>query len=242
MATTQARSAAGIRERNRIELTNEILASATEHLIKHGAAALSLRAITRDLGMASSAIYRYFASRDELLTALIMRSFDDLGESLEHASETTRTIPLDEQWLALARSMRNWATTNPQRWALIYGTPITGYVAPQDTIASANRATAPLLDLMARREGCAKVAPTKDPSPQVLHEDMRPFVTASGVELPEQAMIESLGAWAKLLGLISLELFGHFENVVTRHAEHFDVQVRLLAVELKLGNAVASAS
>ena len=67
------------RERARAEITAEILDAARGYLATDGAPALSLRAIARDLGMASSAVYRYFKSRDELLTRLIIDAYDALG-------------------------------------------------------------------------------------------------------------------------------------------------------------------
>ena len=80
----------GIRERARAETTAEIIRLAREQIAEHGAAELSLRAIARDLGMVSSAIYRYFASRDELLTRLIIDSYDRLGEAVEAADARCR--------------------------------------------------------------------------------------------------------------------------------------------------------
>ena len=74
------------RARARAELTNEIKATARRHLAEVGAPALSLRAVARELGMASSAVYRYFASRDELLTALIVDAFDAVGAAAEEAA------------------------------------------------------------------------------------------------------------------------------------------------------------
>ena len=60
------------RARVRDELTREIKEVARAHLVEKGSAALSLRAVARELGMVSSAVYRYFPSREELLTALIV--------------------------------------------------------------------------------------------------------------------------------------------------------------------------
>jgi len=78
-------SAPGVRARVRAELTREIAEVARQHLASDGAAGLSLRAVARELGMASSAVYRYFPSRDDLLTALIVDAYDALGEAAETA-------------------------------------------------------------------------------------------------------------------------------------------------------------
>src|SRR5689334_9031334 len=122
-------SASGVRARVRAEMTEEIKVVARRHLATDGAN-LSLRAVARDLGMASSAVYRYFASRDELLTALIIDAYNSLGEAAEHAATLT-TDPLG-RFLRITTAVREWALADPHQWALIYGSPVPGYQAPQD--------------------------------------------------------------------------------------------------------------
>src|SRR3954464_9734261 len=111
--------AAGTRARVRAELTREIVDVARRHLASEGAAALSLRAVARELGMVSSAVYRYFPSRDELLTALIVDAFDAVGLAAEGAIEhqPNRVLP---RWMATARAGRQWAPANPHDYALVY--------------------------------------------------------------------------------------------------------------------------
>src|SRR3954471_22548964 len=114
-------SAAGVRARVRAEMTDEIKTVARRHLASDGAN-LSLRAVARDLGMASSTVYRYFASRDDLLTALIIDAYDAVGEAAERAGAAPGQ-PLD-RLLAVASTIRDWALAQPHQWALIYGTPV----------------------------------------------------------------------------------------------------------------------
>jgi AcrR family transcriptional regulator len=116
----------GARARARAELTEQIKAVARQHLAEHGAAALSLRAVTRDVGMVSSAVYRYFASRDELLTALIVDAYDAVGRAAEEADAACRRDDVEGRWLALASAVRTWATANPHEYALVYGSPVPG--------------------------------------------------------------------------------------------------------------------
>ena len=101
------------RARARAELTAEIKAIARRHLAEQGAAGLSLRAVARELGMVSSAIYRYFPSRDHLLTALIIDAYDALGEAAEQAESAAPADDLMARWLALASGARAWALANP---------------------------------------------------------------------------------------------------------------------------------
>ena len=95
------------RERVRAELTAEITDAARRQLAEVGAAALSLRAVAREVGMVSSAVYRYFPSRDELLTRLIIESYDALGAAAEEADDPS--LPPRERWLAVCRAVRGWA-------------------------------------------------------------------------------------------------------------------------------------
>src|SRR5258708_36422073 len=131
--------AASIRARVRAEMTAEIKAIARQHLQTDGAN-LSLRAVARDMGMVSSAVYRYFASRDELLTALILDAYNSLADAVEaaDASVTDRTR-LRDRWLASARAVRSWALTTPAEDALLYGSPVAGYAAAQETAAACRR-------------------------------------------------------------------------------------------------------
>jgi AcrR family transcriptional regulator len=89
------------------------------------------------MGMASSAVYRYFPSRDELLTRLIIDGYDALGAAAEDADDPT-ALPR-ERWLAACRAVRSWALTHPHEYALLYGSPVPGYAAPRDTVPSAAR-------------------------------------------------------------------------------------------------------
>ena len=127
------------RQRVRAELTAEITDVARAHLAERGADGLSLRAVARDLGMVSSALYRYFPSRDHLLTALIVEAYDAVGGAAESAVAEVDATDLAGRWMALATATRRWAVAHPHEWALIFGSPIPGYRAPEDTIDPAAR-------------------------------------------------------------------------------------------------------
>src|SRR6187549_280436 len=122
----------GVREQNRVENTEAIKAVAREHLARDGAASLSLRAVARDVGMVSSAVYRYFPSRDDLLTALIVDSYLSLGAEVHAAAQRRGTV--EHRVLACGHAVREWAVTRPHEWALLFGSPVPGYAAPEDTI------------------------------------------------------------------------------------------------------------
>jgi len=127
------------RQRARAELTREIKEAARRQLAETGAPQLSLRAVARELGLVSSALYRYFPSRDDLLTALIIDAYDSLGEAAEAAAAANGTAGPGCGWRAVCHAIRDWARQNPHEYALIYGSPVPGYQAPRDTVAPAAR-------------------------------------------------------------------------------------------------------
>jgi AcrR family transcriptional regulator len=136
------------RERTRAEITREILDAARRHLATDGAAGLGLRAIARELGVSSSAVYGYVASRDELLTRLIVAAYDALGSAAETQEAAMDREDLAGRWAAVCGAVRGWALANPNEYALIYGTPVPGYIAPAATIALAARVSSVLLGIL----------------------------------------------------------------------------------------------
>ena len=133
--------AATARERVRAELSREIKEEARRQLAASGAGGLSLRAVARELGMVSSALYRYYPSRDDLLTALIIDAYNALGSAAEGAIAAghAQGVPARARWTAVCHAVRGWALANPHEYALIYGSPVPGYRAPEATIGPAAR-------------------------------------------------------------------------------------------------------
>jgi AcrR family transcriptional regulator len=228
MATT----AKVVRARARAELIGEIKAAARRQLGVHGAPGLSLRAIARELEMASSAIYRYFPSRDDLLTALIVDAYDAVGDVAEHADDQHAGETPAVRWLEVCRAVRGWAHANPHQYALVYGSPIPDYRAPTDTIAHASRVANVLARLpveAAARRAQSVPAPSDSPTGEgvdrVLHGDeLRALMT----DVPPEIVTRSLMAWTELFGLISFELFGHLVGSVTDNDAFFDRAIELM--------------
>src|SRR4051794_15839993 len=123
------------RARARAAITEEILNEGRRQLAAEGAAALSLRSIARELGMVSSAVYRYVDSRDDLLTRLIIESYNSLGDATEAAVAASATQAPASRWVDAALTIRQWALARPHEYMLLYGTPVPGYAAPDDTVA-----------------------------------------------------------------------------------------------------------
>lgn len=215
---------AGIRERARAEHTAEIVRLARQQLERDGAANLSLRAIARDLGMASSAIYRYFASRDQLLTRLIIDSYDRLGEAVEIADrKVKRRRDFLGRWRAMALAIREWAVANPAEYSLLFGTPVPGYAAPQDTIGPASRYTIALLQLTVDMEAAGHSA--TETVPAALRRDYVRLRDRFAVPASDQMMMKGMTAWASVMGAINLELFGHLHNVIDTPGALFEAVI-----------------
>ncbi|TDW89817.1 TetR family transcriptional regulator [Kribbella pratensis] len=215
------------RERARAELTDEIKTAARQQLATVGAEALSLRAISRELGMVSSALYRYFASRDELLTALIIDAYDALGAAAEAAP--TGDDPVDD-WIAVYAAVRDWARANPQEYALIYGSPISGYQAPQATVQPASRVPLLLLGLLQRAQESGRlVTPADAPSPSGALAQQTEVLVALAPDVPPAVLVRTVIVWTQLFGMLSFELFGQLVGSMDPADEFFASASRQMA-------------
>ena len=198
------------RERARAELTREIRQEARRQLAEAGANGLSLRAVARELGMVSSALYRYYPSRDDLLTALIIDAYNAIGAAAEAAAEagaaragTGAGPPARETWAAACRAIRAWAVANPHEYALIYGSPVAGYRAPEATIGPASRVPLAFAAIL---------------------ED-----AVASASVPADMLVRATIAWTQLFGMISFELFGQFVGSFEPADAFFDYAVAQLA-------------
>ena len=211
--------------------------------------------------MVSSAIYRYFPSRDDLLTTLIIDGYNAVGAAVEKAEAACPPEDYADRWLAGCRAVRDWALAHPHEYALVYGSPVPGYQAPEHTIGPASRAAAvfgkiisegyragapgPAAEPASRAEPAGRAEPASRAEPARREEpgpgmepasrtDPGPAVPESfapdAVRLrdailagvPDEVAAGALIAWSGLFGLVSFELFGQFENVVTDRAAFFD--------------------
>lgn len=231
----EQKSAGGVRARVRAELTAEIKALATHQLETQGAAEISLRAIAREIGMASSAVYRYFKSRDELLTALIIDAFDDLGEHVERADAVHDRDDYRRRFTAIALSIRDWAVANPHQYALIYGSPVPGYTAPDDTVDPATRSSAALMSVLVDARAASTGRAPKDKSPKSLVASLEGIATFAGNALPTNDLSTAVEVFGEIFGLVSLELFGHFRNTVNDPAVFYAHAVDQMAERILRG-------
>jgi len=232
--------AASFRSRVRAQLTEEIKVVARRHLATDGAN-LSLRAVTRDLGMTSSAIYRYFASRDELLTALILDGYHSLGSAVEAAEAAVPREDLTGRWLAVCHGLRDWAVANPHEYALLYGSPVPGYQAPPDTVPAAQRAAGVLGRILQDGTLAGQLPGSADPPAN--QDDQLPEPVAAEIARIGQllcpaaapaVLCRAMGAWTQLFGTVTFELFGQFRNAIEDTRGYFDHQMRAQARQIGL--------
>jgi AcrR family transcriptional regulator len=222
-------TAASIRARVRAEMTEEIKDAARRHLAADGAN-LSLRAVARELGMVSSALYRYFASRDDLLTALIVDAYEAVGTVAERAEATVDRADLLGRWLAVCQAVRGWALEHPHEYALIYGSPVPGYRAPVDTIAPAARVPALIGGILSDGYAAGRLAlHAGEPVPEAVRADLAPAAEQISPGAPPALLARGTTAWIMLFGALSFELFGQFNNVIEDRTEFFGYQMRSVA-------------
>jgi AcrR family transcriptional regulator len=224
----------GLRARVRAELVQEIKDEARRQLAESGAPALSLRAVARELGMVSSAIYRYFPSRDQLLTALIIDAYDAIGAATEAADSACDRSDVAGRWSAACHAVRDWALGHPHEYALVYGSPVPGYLAPQDTIGPASRVTLIIAGVVrdAADSGQLGMPFMPELSPKL---SKAAAIEAARVKklalqgVPNDAIVRTLVAWTQLFGMVSFEIFGRFEGVVEDVSAIFDQAVITMA-------------
>ncbi|GIG56714.1 TetR family transcriptional regulator [Longispora fulva] len=217
--STASERAAGLaeppnrRQRARAATLEEIKQTALELMREQGTVDVRFTDIARAMGLTPPALYRYFADRDELLTAMVTDSFEDLAAELAAARESVPATDLGGRFLATCGAYRKWAGANPQRFSLIFGVPVPGYSAPVGgpTTDAAQRAMANLAGLVldTERHGTLGAPLVPDVSPA--------FAEFAGCKLAEfgdaiapatyQAMLLT---WSSLHGFVCLEAYGHF--------------------------------
>jgi AcrR family transcriptional regulator len=226
------------RERVREEMTAEILAVARRHLADEGAAALSLRSVARDLEMAPSALYRYFDGRDALLTALIVAAYESLAEEAERAADAAQLAGGRdaERWPAVPRAIRAWALAHPHEWGLIFGTPVPGYEAPEDTVEPYARVAAAMVRPVMEAEAAGRLRTDRDAAavPDALRDAVAPVTEGLFPAMRVATVVLAIQAWTTVVGIISLEVFGHWRNTILDPAQFFEATMRDLATSIGL--------
>ncbi|MBU3064487.1 TetR/AcrR family transcriptional regulator [Nocardia sp. NEAU-G5] len=223
------------RARARARTMEDIVRIGREHLAIHGAAALSLRAVARDLGVVSSAVYRYVRSRDELLTLLVVDGYSELADAVDAALAAAPDDPL-RRFRAVARALREWAVAEPARYGLLYGTPVPGYEAPaEQTVAPGVRVVGTMLQIAeaAYRTGALTAPDPEPPVAEALSGDLGRIRDEMGIATPDWVLTRAISVWSGLIGAVSAEVFEMFGgDSFTDPADVFEHQIGNLAAML----------
>ncbi|MFI5425836.1 TetR-like C-terminal domain-containing protein [Aeromicrobium sp. UC242_57] len=170
-----------------------------------------------------------------MLTALLIEAYDELGQAAEDADDAVSDrTDLAARWLATCRATRAWAVTHPHDYALLYGSPVTGYAAPQDTVAPATRVIIRLATIV--------MAADPHPGPPVdlpfdaavrgAAEALAELGGPSRDDAPAETVGRTLMAWSTIFGTISFELWGHLVGSVDDHEAFFDAVAHRLWTDI----------
>ncbi|MEN8654441.1 TetR/AcrR family transcriptional regulator [Streptomyces sp. 21So2-11] len=239
----------GPRARYREQTRTEIKDAALRQLADGGVGALALTRIAKEMGLSGPALYRYFASRDDLLNALIRDAYDDAATAVGAAAVAGTPPKAPRQRLhVLARAYRAWALAQPHRYLLIQGTPVPGYVAPGDTLDRARAVLGPFLPVFAGAAPGASVLPVVRQTTDWARSDeavagwVAEYVQeaeagqagagesgAGQAGIAGQALAGAVLAWAQLHGTVSLEVAGQFAGMGNDGATLLTAQINTLA-------------
>jgi AcrR family transcriptional regulator len=214
----------GLRDRFRAQVRSEVKQIAVRQLADGGPQALSINAIGKELGVSGPALYRYFSSRDDLLTELVVDAYHDLATALATATRGTRRLSAPERLRAFAAAYRDWANTEPHRYRLLFAAPLPGYDAQAARLVAASReAMIVLLDVLAAlTPDNGKAGSTDTPLDGQLEH------WSHSRELPDVSPALALRAvttWSRLHGLVSLEIEGNFASMGLDPEPLFDAEV-----------------
>uniref|UniRef100_UPI003F493021 TetR/AcrR family transcriptional regulator n=1 Tax=Nonomuraea bangladeshensis TaxID=404385 RepID=UPI003F493021 len=218
------------RERLRVETSREIKTIALRQLAEGGPGAISLRGIAREMGMTARAIYSYFPTRDDLITALMSGIAASLAQALETATNAVPATDPGGRLLAWGQALRQWALAHPESFRLFYGHPIPGYQPPVGgpVDQTARRVCRELTRLVAAAWPHARHLQPDDTSWSDLHPDYVAKIQADLPDVPPSAAALALRIWGRMHGLVALEIDGHIHPVAgnpaaLHHAEMLDL-------------------
>jgi AcrR family transcriptional regulator len=210
----------------------DIVRIGREHLATEGAAALSLRAVARDLGVVSSAVYRYVGSRDELLTLLVVDGYDELGDAVDAALSAVDRADHAGRLRAIGRAVRAWALAEPATYALLFGSPVPGYRAPEErTTGPGTRVIGRLVEVWEDAWVAGTVRVDEEPAvPRRLSRDLARVRRELGITAPDELIARGVLVWAALFGCVSFEVFGQYgRETFTDPRDLFEHHLEVLA-------------
>jgi AcrR family transcriptional regulator len=217
-----------MRERYRAQVRQEVKEAALRQLAEAGPGGLSISAIGKQLGVSGPALYRYFASRDDLLTELVIDAYHDLADALAVATSQVPDKNPQQRFEALARAYRRWALAEPHRYRLLFGPPLPGYEAHAQRLVEASWAAMHLL-LDVLREfgvGAAKLA-------QPLAAELTAWAQQRNLRIDPRTALHAVLIWSQLHGIVSLEIAGNFASMGVDADHLFEIQLTGITATLE---------
>ncbi len=220
------------REERHPDLLTAIKDSAWKQIAEFGASSLNLRAIARDLGIAAPSIYNYFPNRDNLVTMLIVDAYNSLAETQETTLEVNASASLSIKLFSLGIAYRDWVMTFPQRYQLIFGTPIPNYNAPDDvTVPAATRALVPLInviqDLQREKKLRTEQLARMSTKLEAMLKSWQEVEGSSDIETLYLAIV----IWSRLHGMIGLEIGKQLPSFIDDPAEIFRREMNNILIQ-----------
>ena len=191
-------------------LQNAIKQTAWRQIAEYGASALSLRAIARELKISAPAIYNYFPDRDALVTALIIDAYQSFGDSQIEARDAIPASNMTGRLKAIGMAYRTWAHTYPQRYQLIFGTPIPGYEAPiMEVLPSSARSISALFSVVEQLRVAGKLNVSSFPEVKTEYKVSFETWQKYGGDVDMLSMSVAMVIWSRVHGIVSLEIAGN---------------------------------
>jgi AcrR family transcriptional regulator len=225
MPATPARQPPAMRQRYRAQVRDEIKQAALSQLAEAGPAGVSVAAIGKQLGVSGPALYRYFASRDELLTELVIDAYHDLAAALRAATAQQAGLQPRARFEGLARAYRSWALTQPHRYRLLFGPPLPGYDAHAQRLVDASQTAMNQLLNLPPDPGHGVL---DTPPPQPLKSQLTTWAQAHHPATSPAAALRAVLTWSSLHGLVSLEIAGAFASMGLDPGQLFEAQLATL--------------
>lgn len=208
------------RARFRAQMRAEIKELALRQLAEAGPQAISLNAISREIGLSGPALYRYFACRDELLTELVIDAYNDLADAMKNAAEAASGRPADDRFRAVAWAYRAWAVAAPHRYRLLFGPPLPGYDAHTDRLVAASRSSMAVLFTAQPQYPLKGI---EQSGKRLLHQIKANSV--GGWEIDPALFMRALITWSRLHGVVSLEIGGNFASMGLDAKQVFEIEL-----------------
>ena len=218
------------------EATREEIKQVARHLMnEHGASALSLHAIAREMGLTAPALYRYFSTRNDLVTALIVDGYQAHAEAMRVAVEAHPATDPVGRLFAAVLAYRDWALAHPTEYMLFAGSPVPGYAAPTEVISlSARRGMDLLMQLVsAALPAHGYAAPKIELTPQ-FEAALDTLRRQRGYDLPASVVYVVLAGWGQAQGLVTQELYQRLQPLLANPAELYRCEARVWLERLGL--------